>query len=171
MVLIMGIRLPNKTVVPAPILLIAAFQHKKDTTDVPAPKYKSDINKELFQTIGAAFTCSIKKPGSINKVPSPKMASKNVVAEIVVGFFLTSTLYTANAMAPASAHKSPIEKVKDSNVCKLPLEISNKIPDKQTSMPVSLNALMRSPIKIMAKVVAKMGEEVVLISAILIAVV
>ena len=90
---------------------------------------------------------------------------------MVAGFFLTSTLYTANAMAPVSAHKSPIEKVKDISVSKLPLEISNKTPDKQTSMPVSLNALMRSPIKIMAKVVAKMGEEVVLISAMLIAVV
>ena len=171
MVLIIGIRLPNKTVVPAPILLMAAFQHKNETTDVPTPKYKREITSELFQAIGAALTCSIKKPGRINKVPSPKMASKNVVAEMVAGFFRTSTLYTANAMAPASAHKSPIEKVKDSSVCMLPLEISNKIPVKQTSMPVSLNALMRSPIKIIANVVAKIGEDVVLISAILIAVV
>ena len=99
------------------------------------------------------------------------MANKKVVAEMVAGVFRTRTLYTANAMAPASAHKSPIEKVKDISVCKLPFEISNNTPDKQTSMPVSLNALMRSPIKIMAKIVAKIGEEVVLISAILIAVV
>ena len=104
-------------------------------------------------------------------VPSPKMASKNVVAEIVAGFFRTRTLYTANENAPASAHKSPSENVKDKSVCKLPLEISNSTPDKQTIMPMSLYLLMRSPINNIAKVVAKIGEEVVLINAILMAVV
>lgn len=171
MVLITGMRLPNKTVVPAPIFLIAAFQHKKEITDVPAPKYKSDNKSELFQTMGAALICSIKNAGKIIREPSPKMASKKVVPEMVAGFFLTSTLYTANAMAPASAHMSPTEKVNDKRVCKLPLEISNNTPDKQTNMPVSLNALIRSPIKMMANTVAKIGEDVVLISAIFMAVV
>jgi len=171
MVLITGMRLPNKTVVPAPIFLIAAFQHKKETTDVPAPKYINDIKSVLFQTMGASLICSIKKPGNINNVPKPNMASKKVVPDMVAGFFLTSTLYTANAIAPASAHMSPTEKVNDNRVCKLPLEISNNTPDKQMSMPVSLNALMRSPIKIMANTVAKIGEDVVLMSAILMAVV
>ena len=156
---------------PAPILLIAAFQHINEITEVPAPKYINDITSELFQTIGAALVCSIKKPGNIKMVPRPKMASKNVVAEIVAGFFLTSTLYTANAMAPASAHMSPTEKVNDMSVCKLPFEISNSTPDKQTNMPMNLYLLMRSPINNIAKVVAKIGEEVVLISAILMAVV
>ncbi len=171
MVLITGMRLPNKTVVPAPIFFIAAFQHKKETTDVPAPKYKSDNTSELFQTTGAALICSIKNAGKIIREPSPKMASKKVVPEMVAGFFLTSTLYTANAMAPASAQMSPTEKVNDMSVCKLPFEISNKTPDKHTNMPVSLNALIRSPINTIASVVAKIGEEVVLISAILMAVV
>ena len=171
MVLIMGIKLPNKTVVPAPIRLIAAFQHKKETTEVPAPKYTSDNKSELFHTMGAAFICSIKKPGKINSAPRPKMASKKVVPEMVAGFFLTRTLYTANAMAPASAHMSPKEKVNDMSVCKLPFEISNKTPVKHTNMPVNLNALIRSPIKIIANVVAKIGEDVVLISAIFMAVV
>ena len=171
MVLITGMRLPNKTVVPAPIRLMAAFQHKKEITDVPAPKYKSDNTSELFQTMGAAFICSIKNPGKINRVPSPNMVSKKVVLEMVAGFFLTSTLYTANAMAPASAHMSPTEKVKDKRVGKLPLEISNNTPNKHTNIPVSLNALIRSPIKIIANVVAKIGEDVVLISAIFMAVV
>ncbi len=171
MVLIIGIRLPNKTVVPAPILLIAAFQHKKEITEVPAPKYINDITSALFQTMGAALVCSIKKPGKIKMVPSPNMASKKVVAEIVAGFFLTSTLYTAKEKAPANAHTSPKENVKDKSVCKLPLEISKSTPDKQTIMPMSLYLLMRSPINRMAKVVAKIGEDVVLINAILMAVV
>ena len=126
---------------------------------------------ELFQTIGAAFICSIKNPGKINRAPNPNMASKKVVPEMVAGFFLTSTLYTANAMAPASAHISPTEKVNDNRICKLPLEISNSTPNKQMSIPISLNALIRSPIKMMANAVAKMGEDVVLMSAILMAVV
>lgn len=171
MVLMIGMRLPNKTVVPAPILLMAAFQHKKEITEVPAPKYINDITSALFQTMGAALVCSNKKPGKINIVPSPNMASKNVVADIVAGFFLTSTLYTANEKAPARAHKSPSENVKDKSVCKLPLEISKSTPDKHTIMPMSLYLLIRSPINSMASVVAKMGEEVVLISAILMAVV
>jgi hypothetical protein len=36
----MGIRLPNKDVLPAPSMLIEVFQIKKQITDAPIPRYK-----------------------------------------------------------------------------------------------------------------------------------
>ena len=97
------------------------------------------------------------------------MINRKDKALIVVGFFLTKILYTAKAMAPANIHRSPIEKRKDNKRLQLALDISNRIPAMQMIIPTNLLSGNFSFKKTIASIVAKMGEEVVPINAILIA--
>jgi len=138
-VLKIGIRFPNKTVLPAPNFEIARFQHQNAKTDVPIPKYKIEPIKALDQSIGSLTTiCSMIKNGNSINEPNIKMMSKNDNALICMGFFLTKILYTANAKAPANIHASPLEKLNESNTSKLPLEISSTIPKMHSIIPMIL---------------------------------
>lgn len=171
-VLKMGIKLPNKTVLPAPNLPIAKFQHQNAKTEVPIPKYKIDPAKEYDQSVDFSFkNCSAKKKGNNIMVPKTNSINKKLKALIFVGFFRTRILYTAKANAPANIHASPLENLKDCKISQLPFEINKKMPRIQTVIPIILKKPSLSFKKITAMMVAKMGEEVVPIKAILIAVV
>lgn len=88
----MGMRLPNKAVRTAPSLSIAAFQHKKEITEVPRPKYA--IMPQSFQLLITTPPCcnSNKLKGSSSKVPKLKIVNRKTIGEMPAGFLRTSKL-------------------------------------------------------------------------------
>ena len=59
-----------------PILSIEAFQHKKEITDVPAPRYKIVPNKAGVHSMAATCCFSINQAGNKNKLPAAKTVNK-----------------------------------------------------------------------------------------------
>ncbi len=92
-VLKIGIKFPNKTVLPAPNFEMAKFQHQNAKTDVPIPRYRIEPINVFDQPIDSfTMDCSNIKNGNNINVPNKKMMSKNDKALISIGFLLTNIL-------------------------------------------------------------------------------
>ena len=87
-----GMRFPNKAVLPAPNMLIEIFQIKKQITEAPTPRYKIEIVNPIFQCIADVLLISHKKNGNNKIVPRKKLANRKFTGEIEEGFFLTKIL-------------------------------------------------------------------------------
>lgn len=90
----MGIRFPKRAVRPAPNLAMASFQHKKDKTELPRPRYNTINNKELLHVIGGidAVFVSMIKAGNKRIVPDKKVIKMKLIGLIPGGFFRTRIL-------------------------------------------------------------------------------
>ena len=104
-----GIRLPNKTVLPAPKIPIALFQMKKQMTEAPMPRYNIEITTFSFQMIAGTCCTSHKKNGIIRIVPRVKLVNRKLTGEMDAGLFLTIVLYTAKQKAPNNIQASTEE--------------------------------------------------------------
>jgi len=88
-----------------------------------------------------------------------------------VGFFLTRILYTAKQNAARSIHASPAEKLSVSKFLKFPFDKRKRMPVMQRTSPAIFINPILSFKNILARIIDITGEEVVPISARLIAVV
>ena len=104
-------------------------------------------------------------------MPIQKITNRKFIAEIADGFRLTSVVYTAKAKAASKVHQSPIEKLKAKSRVRCPCDNNNTIPLIQSKRPATRNGNIFSFKKMEARIIAITGEEVVPISARLIAVV
>ena len=88
---------------------------------------------------------------------------------IPLGLLRAKILYTAKKNAPAKIQASPEEKCKVSNIDQLPLPNKKRMPAIQSKSPHTRKKLIFSFKKMAASMIEKTGEEVVPMSAKLIA--
>lgn len=125
----------------------------------------------VFHAIGAVFKLSTIKKGSRISVPETNDTNKKFTGDISAGFLLTSTLYIAKDNAANKIQMSPTENLKANNVATLPFDNKTSIPAIDSIRPTTLSGRMLSFNKNTEIRIAKMGDEVVPINDILIAVV
>ena len=94
-----------------------------------------------------------------------KMVKRKFTGFIVAGRFFTSVLYIANEKAAASTHQSPFEKDRLTRLFIFPFVNNNSIPMMQMVMPVTTATPNFSFKNILARITARIGEEVVPIRA------